>query len=211
MTSDPAVTPTPTPPPDPTGPPPAACAVAFKEWAGVCAGLLAGRRSLILRKGGVAEAGGTFRPEHPAFWLYPTVVHEAEQGLRPTAAGPDPIPAFDPARSVPIAALAVVEWAGRVETLEQLAALEPLHDWTEATIRGRFDYRRPGLWALAVRVYRRAEPYPLAVTPEQVGCKTWVPLDPPIPLDGAAPVLDAAESAARLDALRRALAGGGLS
>ncbi len=51
---------------------PESCAVAFKEWADVCAALLDGRQSLILRKGGIEEGPGGFRPEHAAFWLYPT-------------------------------------------------------------------------------------------------------------------------------------------
>ncbi len=185
---------------DPALPP--ACGVAFKEWAGVCAALGAGRQSLILRKGGVAEAGGEFRPEHPAFWLYPTVVHQAEQGLRTPAAAP--ITPFPP-EVVPLGALAVVEWTGRVDTLDQLAALAPFHDWTEATIRGRFDYRRPGLWALVVRVYRRDEPLPLAVTPEQLGCKTWVPLDPAPGTAGLCAVIDPAAAERRRAAIRRAL------
>ena len=58
------------------------CAVAFKEWAGICDALGAGRQCVILRKGGIAEGPGGFAPEHDAFWLYPTRVHEAEQGLR---------------------------------------------------------------------------------------------------------------------------------
>ncbi len=194
--SDPATTiPAPAPVPD-------HCAVAFKEWAGVCGALLAGHQSLILRKGGVAETAGEFRPDHSAFWMYPTIVHQAEQGLRtPTLAPTHPI---DPT-VVPIEALAVVEWLGRVETLNQLEALAPWHDWTEATIRGRFDYRRPGLWALVVRVYRRPEPWPLAVTPEQLGCKTWVPLDPAITTAGTEAVLASTELAERLAAIRRAL------
>ena len=47
--------------------------------------LAAGRQSLILRKGGIDEGPGGFLPEHPAFWLYPTRVHQAEQGLKPEA------------------------------------------------------------------------------------------------------------------------------
>jgi len=197
--------------PDPTdikeasiGPLPASCAVAFKEWAGVCDALIAGRQSLILRKGGVAESGGEFRPDHPAFWLYPTVVHQADQGLRT----PSNLPPFDP-QVVPIEGLAVVEWTARVDRLDQLDALADFHDWTEATIRGRFDYRRPGLWALVVRVYRRVEPWPIRVTPEQLGCKTWVPLDPSIGTEGVRAVTDDAESARRLSEMRRALGEGG--
>ena len=181
---------------------PAACAVAFKEWAGVCEALMAGRQSLILRKGGVAETAGEFRPDHAAFWLYPTIVHQAEQGLRtPT---PDRTTSFN-SQIVPIEALAVVEWTGRVETLDQLAALTPFHDWTESTIRGRFDYRKPGLWALVVRIYRREEPWPLAVTPEQLGCKTWVPLDSKILTDGVRAVMDPAEAESRRNAIRQVL------
>ena len=50
--------------------------IAFKEWAVICRALAEGRQSLILRKGGIAEAGGQFRPEHDRFLLYPTYFHE---------------------------------------------------------------------------------------------------------------------------------------
>ena len=183
--------------PDPLPP---TVAVAFKEWAGVCAALLTGEQSLILRKGGVAELDGEFRPDHPAFWLYPTVVHQAEQGLRT----PLDLPPTEP-NLVPIEGLAVVEWTGRVDRLDQLDLLESFHDWTETTIRRRFHYRRPGLWALVVRVYRRGEPWPLAVTDEQLGCKTWVPLDPAIPTEGSEPVMRAATTADHQSAIRQIL------
>ena len=60
------------------------CGIAFKEWASVCDALLDGRQTIILRKGGVSEgtAPGFFVPEHSEFWLYPTWVHQAEQGVR---------------------------------------------------------------------------------------------------------------------------------
>ncbi len=213
-----------------TSTPPESCSIAFKEWAGVCDALGAGRQSLILRKGGVSEGPGGFQPEHPAFWLYPTRVHEAEQGLRtpraissipvarqtpspqpsPTrgeGAGETPSPLVGEGASdvVPIEGLAVVEWVGRVERVEQLAALEGLHDWTGSTILGRFHYRNPGLWAMAVRVFRRGEPWPAAITAAHLGCKTWVPLDSPPPTSGLVPVLDDEESARRLDQIRSAL------
>ena len=43
--------------------------VAFKEWAVVCQALAAGRQSVILRKGGIAEEGGIFRPEYKVLVL----------------------------------------------------------------------------------------------------------------------------------------------
>ena len=180
--------------------------MAFKEWAGVCDALGSGRQSLILRKGGVSEGAEGFRPDHPAFWLYPTHVHQAEQGLRtPSKAhqveiNPD---------TVAIEFLAVVEWVGRVESVERLATLAEFHDWTESTILGRFHYRAPGLWALAVRVYRRAEPSPIAVTPAQLGCKTWVPLELPPTTDGLVAVLDPGESSRRIDRIRSTVGAAG--
>jgi len=181
---------------------PAACPIAFKEWAGICAALADGRQAILLRKGGIAE--GDFRPEHDAFWLYPTFVHQAEQGLRIDAPGP---PA-DIAERVPLRTLAVIAEVARVESADDLPALEPFHAWTAATVLKKFHYRRPGLWVLAIRAYDRAEPWPVAVTPEHAGCKTWVPLADPPPTAGLAAALDEDAFARRLDALRSALARG---
>jgi hypothetical protein len=174
---------------------PETCSIAFKEWAGVCEALGSGRQSLILRKGGVSEGLDGFHPDHPAFWLYPTFVHEAEQGLRSaTRAGLVETPGF-----VAIEALAVVEWFTRISTVGELARLEAFHDWTEASLLARFHYRTPGLWAIVVQVFRRSEPWSVAITPAHLGCKTWVPLETPPPTTGLAPVLDADDAAGRLD------------
>jgi hypothetical protein len=186
----------------PARPLPPACSIAFKEWAGVCRAIGSGRQSLILRKGGIAEGPGGFAPEHDRFWLYPTGVHEAQQGLREDpgeaeAAGPD---------SVPIDVLAEVAAVVRVERAEALDALEPYHVWTAETVRKRFAYRRPGLWALVVRARRRAEPARLEVTAEQAGCRTWVDLPRALATGGLRPALDDEEFARRASAIAAALA-----
>ncbi|WP_158633316.1 DUF1802 family protein [Tautonia sociabilis] len=178
-------------------PPP--CPIAFKEWAGVCSALADGRQSLILRKGGIDESAGEFRPEHPAFWLYPTHLHEAQQGLRDSSV-PEPIP--DEPGMIPLPALAVVEevaWVDRDEVLEGLA---DQHVWTEETVRKRFHYKRPGLWVLGVRVWRAEPPPRVAITPEHAGCKSWVPLEEPPPMTGLVPTLDPATLASRMARIR---------
>ena len=182
---------------------PAACSVAFKEWAGICAALADGRQCLILRKGGIDEGAGpgNFRPEHDAFWLYPTFVHQAQQGLRVAA----PEPPADVASAVPIVALAEVATIDRLTDPSLLPALEPFHVWTEETVLKRFHYRSPGLWVLAVRVHRLPQPWPLAVTAEHAGCKTWVELDAPPPTTGLTPALDDEAFARGFDAFRMAL------
>jgi hypothetical protein len=188
---------------DPDPAPPDVCSIAFKEWAGVCDALGSGRQSLILRKGGVSEGPEGFRPEHPAFWLYPTFVHEAEQGLRNPSIRIDRTPGF-----VDLNTLAVVEWVGRVERVESLAALARFHDWTESTVLGRFHYRNPGLWVLAVRTYHRLEPWPVEITPAHLGCKTWVPLESPLTTTGLVPVLDPGEASRVVSSIRSAMASG---
>lgn len=169
---------------------PKTCGVGFKEWSGVCDALAGGDQILILRKGGIAEGPGGFTPEHPFFWLYPTHVHEVQQGLR--IDGPVPAPASDdlPPGAVAIRALAAVETVRRIDREDDLDALEGFHVWTSETVHKRFRYRSPGLWALVVRVWTAARPTTLIATPEQLGCKTWVDLDPPPPTFGLAPALD---------------------
>jgi hypothetical protein len=180
------------------------CNVAFKEWAGVCEALADGRQSLILRKGGIAEGPGGFVPEHARFWLYPTYVHQAEQGLRTVSE--DALPARPAPGTVAIRALVLVETIAFLDRPEVLPALELWHVWTEETVAKRFQYRKPGLWVLGVRVYRRPDPWTVAETPEYTGCKTWVQLDTPLSTGGLVPVLDSQEHARRLQGLREVLA-----
>jgi hypothetical protein len=181
---------------------PDSCRIAFKEWAGVCDALMTGRQAIILRKGGILEEPGGFAPEHSYFWLYPTHVHQAEQGLRleseaEAASGPPPA-AID---RVMIQAFVAVELVHFVRAEERLPLLAPFHILTEETVRKRFHYRKPGLWVLGVRVFRRNEPFPLDPSPEQLGCKSWVVLDTPLATLGLKPVIDADDWAQRLDRL----------
>ena len=150
-------------------------AFAYKEWAGVCRALGEGRQTILIRKGGIAESAGAFHPEHPAFWLYPTNLHEAQQGLRDDGLRSDQDARADRVRIDLLAVVGSVTW---VDRLDLIAELRSFHVWTEETILKRFAYRTPGLWVLGVRVYRRSEPLEVAILPEHAGCRTWVPLDP---------------------------------
>ena len=128
------------------------CAVAFKEWAGVCDALFSGRQSLLVRKGGISEGAGpgVFTLEHSEFWLYPTWVHQAQQGLRSEAGELPPAHNAPAGGSVPIRVLVRVELIGHVESEDKLRPLEELHVFTALTLAQRFRYRKPGLWILAL-------------------------------------------------------------
>src|SRR5262249_7939249 len=159
----------------------------FKEWAGVCEALAQGRQTLILRKGGIAEGSHGFAPEHDAFWLWPTRLHEGQQGLREAVAGPTD---RESKSLVPIRALATVASIAWVRSLETPHRLTPFPVGTEETIAKRFHYRRPGLWVLDIRVYARVEPWLVEDLPQYAGCVSWVPLVEPLATEGLAPVLD---------------------
>jgi hypothetical protein len=174
------------------------CGIAFKEWASVCDALFGGRQTIILRKGGIREASapGVFVPEHSEFWLYPTWVHQAEQGVREHPADFAAHPRTPGDRSVPIRALIRVDLMSYVEDERRLAALESHHVLTAETVLKRFHYRKPGLWVLGARVWRHEPGYSIAVTPEYAGCKTWVTLEEALSTAGLTVVLDTAAWAA---------------
>jgi hypothetical protein len=182
--------------------PPDTCQVAFKEWEGVCVALERGLQSIILRKGGISEGQGEFTPEHPVFWLYPTRVHQAEQGLRVAGLKAGDVPAGE----VELRLLAVVEHVALVDRPELLEELEDLHVWTKETVEKRFHYRRPGLWVLGVRVYRCDSPWRIHMTDEHAGCKSWVPLDA-LSTRGLQPVLSRDAMEDHMAHLNRVLAG----
>lgn len=180
--------------------------VAFKEWAAVCAALANGTQTIIVRKGGIAEVGGEFRPEHPRFWLYPTHYHEQHRrGLKPEA-----MPLLDAAENAPrtvgevvLAHVVDVAEVFFVDDLATARSLDEWHVWSSENIEKRFHYKAPGLYVMPVRV-RSTKPVVVTERPEYEGCKTWVVLDRELPDEGE-PVLSDAEFAARLTAIRRRL------
>jgi hypothetical protein len=166
-------------------------AIAFKEWAVICQALAEGQQSLILRKGGISEEGGTFRAEHSEFLLYPTYFHEHQSGVKPEYKD-----AFDAAEkdrptpgTIAFTHFIRVTDVHYVTKLETALALDPLHAWTSDVIRQRFNYRTPGLFVLTVRVFQIPQQETSIERPEYAGCKTWVTLDSSIATAGAIPAL----------------------
>lgn len=182
--------------------------IAFKEWGAVCRALADGRQALIIRKGGIAEAGGVFRPEHDRFWLFPTFLHQQQGGIKPDAATYLAAATRDrpPEGELRFDHFAEVTDVHFVRSLDAALALDDLHVWSADTIRQRFHYRSPGLYVFPVRVFRTpATEHP--EHPAYAGCKTWVELDRALPTDGAAAVLSDAEFTRQAAAIRERLAG----
>jgi hypothetical protein len=167
---------------------------AFKEWAVICKALAEGRQALILRKGGIAEAGGAFHVEHNRFWLFPTYLHQQETGIRSEAVSLlHQVLAERPREgTVRLTHFAEVSGVYHVRELVPALMLAHLHFWSEDTVRKRFAYQTPGLFVIPVRVYRAAEVHELPDTPTYQGCRSWVELERAQPVKDAVPVLSEA-------------------
>jgi hypothetical protein len=164
--------------------------VALKEWQTVCAALETGRQMILLRKGGIFENEGKFEIEHRQFLLFPTFLHQNIAMLKTTEHAH-----FSPAdaepRQITMTAGGLITDIVEVTSRPAMDALDDQHIWTAPLIDMRFNYRpdRP-LYLLLVRAYRLHEPLKVENTPAYAGCKSWVPLDQPIPTGDALPVLD---------------------
>ena len=180
----------------------------FKEWAAVCAALNSGRQSLILRKGGIHEDREGFRVAHDEFWLMPTHFHQEPEALTPEAAPLLSRALFSepPPGTIRVENYAVVEEVFQIMQESRLPALCGLHVWSQQTLSQRFHYRAPGLFALAVRVYRRPEPFVLPDSPHLAGCRSWVELPSAMSTDGLQPVLADLEHERQMHNIRTALA-----
>ncbi|MDB5173544.1 MAG: hypothetical protein JWN51_2317 [Phycisphaerales bacterium] len=169
---------------------PSSLQVALKEWATVADALESGRQILLLRKGGIYESAGEFEVENREFLLFPTYVHqnlkmlkdEAHAGFEARTAEPE---------QVRLSIAGVVTDIIQLASRRQMDALDSEHVWTPPLIDMRFNYRPENpLYLLLVRAYELHEPLSITNTPAYAGCKSWVPLDEPIPTGDALPVLD---------------------
>jgi len=183
---------------------------AFKEWAVTCAALAAGRQSLLLRKGGIHERNGRFEVEHGEFWLFPTRFHQNPEEIRENArpllqqvADEAPSPGL-----VNLSLYAIVEQVIELSDESSLPRLADLQILAEHTLVERFRYRRPEMFVLPVRIYRRPEPISLVDSPHFAGCRTWVDLEHELSTSGLAAVLTDADHADRMMASRRAVLSG---
>jgi hypothetical protein len=167
---------------------------ALKEWDVICRALAAGQQAILLRKGGIAETQGEFQLEEARFWLFPTFLHQAPEGLIPEAAPLLEQSAREqpPPGVVRLTHFAEVPCSYRVDRVEDALALRGLHLYADETVRSRFEYRRPGLVVLPVRVWRVSQAHEIPDTAAYVGCRSWVQLDQELPTDSASPVLDEA-------------------
>lgn len=182
-------------------------ALALKEWSAVAHALLAGRQSVLLRKGGIHERAFTGALA-PAFALLPTVAHSHAERVRPEHRDllePAALDVSDGAVTVRCGVRVVADVA--VSATDRLGDIADLHIWTDESVaedRVAFRPRHP-LHAIVVDVVPLAAPVRLARGPELGGCRSWV--DVPLAWDVTAPGVFGADQLAEAATRVRRLGG----
>ena len=177
---------------------------ALKEWDIVRDALENGSQLVLLRKGGIYEAAGEFELENPQFILFPTYLHQNAAMLKPAYRAGLTAMAAEP-REVRLGSVGVVSDIIQLSNRQQIEAIDDEHIWASRLIDMRFNYKPQNpLYLLIVRAYRLPAAVTVPNTPAYAGCKSWVPLDEPIALAGAAPALgDSAFESRRSSILKR--------
>ncbi len=169
------------------------CGVALKEWAVVVEGLASGDQLLLVRKGGIRDPKGAFQLEQREFLLYPTQEHQQQKMIRSPFRERFQETFAEPADAehIPFRLYAGVAFCGEVHKPSQLAGLEKYHIWTPEFLEERMKYRpqSPTL-VVMVRAFRLSLPIQRLVKPEYAGCKSWLKLAEPVPVEGAEPVVE---------------------
>lgn len=144
----------------------------FKEWALVCEALGAGRQSLLIRKGGIAEGKAGFSFRHSEFFLFPTWFHAQVEKTRLPLAGPLPEESGD---EVVLKFAATVEWTRLVSDLEVVNRLREFHILNDSVVAERFHQDETNSVHVAfVRIFRLDPPIRLRNDPKYGGCRSWL-------------------------------------
>ena len=182
--------------------------IAFKEWAVIVDALGRGEQIIILRKGGISEGYGGFRPEHSRFLLFPTQFHQQRQSVLPVAQNRfDQIASnFTDGSQLRLEFFAEVAAVNQLDSLAAAGRLRRQHIWRDEVLAQRFEWgKEKNLQALAVRVFRLPQAITLAMVPGYGGCKSWVELETDVLTKGAMPVLTDEAFARKLNQFRAAL------
>ena len=169
--------------------------IGFKEWQVVCDALASGRQSILLRKGGIHEGRHGFSFAHESFFLFPTRFHVQGEQVREGIV--TPLPEWQQGDPIRITHHAEALWAITLTEWDKVAALEPFHIYSAATVRERFDWEGKGMASgsihlALVRVRELAAPWEFPYEARFGGCRSWIQLpDPPAHWQKTArPVLD---------------------
>ena len=174
----------------------------------MCRALERGRQSVLLRKGGIIEETRDFALIEPRFLLFPTFEHQDRDSVQEPyrvwfeetldeRPGPD---------VVRITSWAEVTDLFLTHDLDAMLALSDHYAWSTDYIRMRMAYKpRKPMNIVVVRTHLLPTAVDVPVAEHFAGCKSWVPLDDAVSLDGSSPVITDDEHDARVEAVAATL------
>ncbi len=182
--------------------------LALKEWNVALNALSEGETIILLRKGGIKEAGKGFNLEQNNFWLYPTFEHQKPEFLKDNysnlvtsvASGWHP-------ETIEIKCKATVTDLFLIDNKEIISNLSPYHIWNQQFIHERLKWKpKQPLNVLLLRVYNLSQPVTISYKQEYGGCKSWINLLEFISDDGLIPTLDDLEYQNKVETLKKIIA-----
>jgi hypothetical protein len=162
---------------------------ALKEWASVVQAVREGVQTILLRKGGIEEEGGSFQVAHDEFVFFPTYEHQSPDSLAPRYRR------FISPHAVAAPTLTIDTCARVLDAypLHRLSHTEPfshLHIWSPEFVAERFSYRpEQPLWIVVFQGFRLEQPVSVPDDPAYAGCRSWVTLKQAVPTSPARPIL----------------------
>jgi len=181
---------------------------ALKEWAVTVDALEAGKTILLLRKGGVREAGNHFKVAHNEVLLYPTFEHQKPDLLKPEYADQvTPVTSGWHPETIRIGAWAKITDILMVSFEPSIKALLPFHVWHEKFVSDRLKWKpSQPIYILLLRTYKLSQPQEIPYRDEYGGCKSWIELNEDISVANTTPVLTDTEYNSRTSVIRNLIA-----
>lgn len=162
---------------------------ALKEWAVAVDALIAAETVVLLRKGGIREAG--FKVDNKPFWLYPTYEHQKPELLKPNYASlvTTVSPGWHPGL-VSIGAWAMITHQCELTEQVQLDRLMPHHIWNKDFTEMRLKWKpNLALTVVFLRVFRLNKSVEIPFESVYGGCRSWTTLQPEIDASDSVAVL----------------------
>ena len=163
--------------------------IALKEWASVVQAVREGIQTVLLRKGGIEEEGGSFQVAHEEFLFMPTYEHQTPDALAPR------YQRFITPHQVEAPTITLDTYARVLDTypilhLSQTEPFSHLHIWSPDQINERFRFKPEApLWLVVFQGFRLDQPVAIPADPEYAGCRSWVRLKQSIATASARPIL----------------------
>lgn len=153
---------------------------ALKEWSVIISAMKEGVHHYLLRKGGLADKGQTFKLEHSKFLFFPTYEHQKKEMIQTKYHSIYDKAVLDTPSNelLTIDTWAEVKETREVKTLKDLQKILPYTIWSEEYFQMRLNYKpEKPLFLLLLRVVRLKTPHTISNLRKYGGCRSWVEIE----------------------------------